>query len=314
LCPPSAYGKHELKYAKHNLSYEFSQKKGLEHILSYANLRADFMKKINNENLISNITKDYPFIDKSVIGTSRLGVPIYAFIIGHGAKDIMINASHHANEWITTLLLFNFLEEKASKYNKEIDLWNEIKLHCIPLVNPDGVNMVLGKKVSNDWKANACGVDLNKNYPANWYQAKSYYFQQGFCKPGAKNFVGERPLSEPETSAMAAYTFLNDFLTTLSLHTQGEEIYYKYLDFNPKGANELAKKFAEVSGYKLEEVPEESSFAGYRDWFITEFNRPGFTIECGLGENPLPLSDFSYMYKKTSPILEEALKWTAKQA
>jgi g-D-glutamyl-meso-diaminopimelate peptidase len=93
----------------------------------------------------------------------------------------------------------------------------------------------------------------------------------------------------------------------LSLHTQGEEIYWQYPGINVPGAEEMAQRFAEVSGYKPEEVPDESSHAGYRDWFIQEFNRPGFTIECGLGESPLPLSQFEDMYKKVSPLLWESL-------
>jgi g-D-glutamyl-meso-diaminopimelate peptidase len=106
---------------------------------------------------------------------------------------------------------------------------------------------------------------------------------------------------------MAAYTLFHDIDITLSLHTQGEEIYWRYMDFNPPNAEKLAKHFSLASGYKLEEVPDESSHAGYRDWFIRTFNRPGFTIECGLGESPLPLSQFDDMYKKVSPLLWESL-------
>ena len=36
---------------------------------------------------------------------------------------------------------------------------------------------------------------------------------------------------------------------------------------------------------------------GYKDWFIQTYNSPGYTIEAGLGENPLPISQFDKIYK-----------------
>ncbi|MCL2840661.1 MAG: M14 family metallocarboxypeptidase [Defluviitaleaceae bacterium] len=278
---------------------------------------------------IERLTQLYPLIDVSVFGTSRLGRPLYALTIGHGAKAIMINAAHHANEWITSIVLMKFLEECAQNYKINCKLWDNITLHCIPMVNPDGVDLVTGgieharpaykhartlsahynQPFPNGWKANICGVDLNSNYPSNWELARKHKYERGYTTPSPRDFVGSKPLSEPETCAMVAYTQINDFALTISLHTQGEEIYWRYMDYMPEGAEKLAKRFEEVSGYFLEDVPSESSHAGYRDWFISTFNRPGFTIECGLGENPLPLSQLDDIYKKTSPILREALVW-----
>ena len=254
------------------------------------------------ENIVHKFTK-HPFIDVNTIGHSRKGKSIYSLTLGNGDKSIMINASHHANEWITTVILLRFLEECAEKYAT----WaKHVTLCCIPMVNPDGVDLVLGKGAS-DWKANILGVDLNSNYPAGWALAKKYKFAKGYTQPGPRDYVGPHPLSEPESCAMVAYTRLCDFDMTLSLHTQGEEIYWRYKDYMPLGAAEIAARLAKASGYALEEVPDESSHAGYRDWFIETFNRPGFTIECGLGENPLPIEDFDSIYKKVGPLLWEAL-------
>ena len=60
---------------------------------------------------------------------------------------------------------------------------------------------------------------------------------------------------------------------------------------------------ARVSGYTLTNAPYESSFAGLKDWFIQKFRRPGYTIEVGKGENPLPLSQFSEIYRDNVPLL-----------
>ena len=72
------------------------------------------------------------------------------------------------------------------------------------------------------------------------------------------------------------------------------------------GAQKLAEDFARTSGYALEDTPYESAFAGYKDWFIRFFRRPGYTIEVGQGENPLPLSQFDGIYRRNLGILTAA--------
>ena len=42
---------------------------------------------------------------------------------------------------------------------------------------------------------------------------------------------------------------------------------------------------------------------GYKDWFIQTYNRPSYTIEAGLGENPLHISHFDEIYKDNIGIL-----------
>ncbi|MCL2285480.1 MAG: M14 family metallocarboxypeptidase [Firmicutes bacterium] len=267
----------------------------------------------------------YPIINHWVIGRSRMGSPVYALTIGHGEKHVLINAAHHANEWITSVIAMKFLEDCASSAKSEHEWINRTTLHIVPMVNPDGVDLVTGglnnshaayrkarlmageEPFPDGWKANIAGVDLNSNYPASWEQAKHDKFERGYTKPGPRDYVGMFPLCEPETAAMAAYTMAKKFVYTVSLHTQGEVIYWQYQDYSPPGAEELAKRLSAAAGYALEDVPDVSSHAGYRDWFIETFNRPGFTVECGLGENPLPLSDFESIYKKTAPLLWEVI-------
>jgi g-D-glutamyl-meso-diaminopimelate peptidase len=56
----------------------------------------------------------------------------------------------------------------------------------------------------------------------------------------------------------------------------------------------------------LADTPYNSSFAGYKDWFIKMYRRPGYTIEVGRGENPLPIEQFPEIYRAVLPILVEA--------
>ena len=110
---------------------------------------------------------------------------------------------------------------------------------------------------------------------------------------------------------MAELTRLVDPAMTLSYHTQGEVIYWKFLDMEPEGARALGERFARVSGYALEDTPYASGFAGYKDWFIQVFDRPGYTIEAGLGESPLPLSQFDSIYERNFGILALGLQYGA---
>ena len=124
--------------------------------------------------------------------------------------------------------------------------------------------------------------------------------------PGPRDYVGEFPLSEPESRAMADFTRSNNFTLTLSYHTQGEVIYWRYLDYLPPGSLNIVRLLSRVSGYTYENTPYASGHAGYKDWFIQEYNRPGYTIEAGLGESPLPLRQFDRIYRDNLGILSFA--------
>mgnify|MGYP002711687138 FL=1 len=96
----------------------------------------------------------------------------------------------------------------------------------------------------------------------------------------------------------------HNFALTLSYHSQGEIIYWRYLDFEPQKSREIAEYFGQISGYAVEETPYNSGFAGYKDWFIQYYDRPGYTIEVGLGQNPLPLTQFDKIYSDNAGILK----------
>ena len=92
----------------------------------------------------------------------------------------------------------------------------------------------------------------------------------------------------------------------LTYHSQGEVIFWKFLDYIPPRAEEIGNAFANLSGYTLEITPYSSSFAGFKDWFIQTYNLPAYTFEVGLGINPLPISQFNKIYKDNIGVLTEA--------
>lgn len=272
----------------------------------------------------------YPFLESGNIGTSVLGKPLFYLKIGVGQSEVFYNASHHANEWITSPLLMAYLEDYANAYafdstifnRNATELYNEASLYIVPMVNPDGVDLVTGEIAPGSeiynralrmnyppvdfpggWKANINGVDLNLQYPAGWEEARSIKFAQGYTSPGPRDYVGSAPLSQPESRAMYNFTLNHNFRLTLSYHTQGRVIYWKYLNYEPVNSYQIAQVMGRLSGYSVEETPAYSAFAGYKDWFILNYNRPGYTIEVGEGISPLPLSQFDGIYSENVGIL-----------
>ena len=146
-------------------------------------------------------------------------------------------------------------------------------------------------------------MDLNLQFPAGWENAKLIKYSQGFTFPAPRDFVGFGPLTEPESLALYNFTLKHNFKLVITYHTQGKEIYWQFQDYAPQKAEEIGKVFSNVSGYSLSEVPYNSSFAGYKDWFLQQYQRPGYTIEAGIGENPLPLSQFNDIYNNNLGIL-----------
>ena len=146
-------------------------------------------------------------------------------------------------------------------------------------------------------------MDLNLQFPANWEQAKKIKYEQGFISPAPRDFVGFGPLTEPEALAVYQFTLSHNFQLILAYHTQGEVIYWQYLNYLPPASYYIGEQFSIASGYLLETTPYESSFAGFKDWFIQNYNRPGYTIEAGLGKSPLPISQFNSIYNDNLGIL-----------
>ena len=284
---------------------------------------------------IERIVKTYPFCSVRQLTTTAFGSPVWSLTIGTGDRRVLYSAAHHANEWITTPVLLKFVEELAAALDAGgklfgVEAQNIVKaatIHTVPMVDPDGVDLVTGaieqgtleyetaRRLGDNypnipfpdgWKANLLGVDLNLQYPAGWLQAREIKFSQGYTKPGPRDYVGRAPLSQRESIALAEYTRETDPALVLAYHTQGREIYWQFGDYEVPGARALGEEFARLSGYTLTEVPYESGFAGYKDWFIQDFRRPGYTIEAGSGVNPLPIEQFDEIYRDNLGILVTA--------
>lgn len=276
---------------------------------------------------IEKLANTYPdLIRAEVIGKSVDGRNIYALKMGKGNVEIFFNAAHHAREHITTNLLMEMIDTYAQAYMKGIavdgysarPILDRTSIWFVPMVNPDGVTLVQkGHKSAKNpqyvlklngystdfraWKANIRGVDLNRQYPADWENIK---FNPG--KPGPLNYKGPKPLSEPEAKAIFDFTNRHNFKTAVSYHSSGEILYWNFHQDSYRYNRDLAiaRMIQGKTGYRLVFPGPNPSGGGYTDWFILAHKKPGFTPEVSpyVKEMPVPIGNFPRIWNQNKTI------------
>ena len=273
------------------------------------------------------LCRRYSFMTRFEVGRSVLGRSIWGLKLGAGEESVLYAAAFHGQEWLTALVLLRFVERLCQALDTGgsiagIDCRKALLgrgLVVVPCVNPDGVEIALaGAQAAGDltdevlrisggdlsaWNANARGVDINHNFDAGWHILRQLERAAGIDAPAPGKYGGTAPESEPETKAMADLCRRMELRSVLALHSQGEEIYWKYGERTPKGASLMARVLAMASGYELKTPEGTASHGGFKDWFIEKFDRPGFTVEMGKGANPLPLSEMETIYDRLEEML-----------
>ena len=269
------------------------------------------------------------------VGTSVLGNPIKALVLGNpnAKRRILVQASMHAREGITVPLVMRQAENmlqadaKGATYRglKISTMLQNVEIWVVPVSNPDGLRLVQGginsvpkawqSKVQKlnagsldftRWKANINGVDLNRNFPGYWETDPAY------PKPAPFNFAGTKPLTEPESQALYNLTMKEDFYSTTSYHAVGEILYW----YSPKHGilNELnlktAQQLSTLTGYRVLSTASQQPNGGFRDWFMYQFKRQGYTIEVATGIAPVPTSKFPSIWSKNKLVMVH-LAWLA---
>jgi g-D-glutamyl-meso-diaminopimelate peptidase len=196
---------------------------------------------------------------KCVIGYSFSGREIFAIHVGNDfGKQFISTYAIHGREWITARLALEHIKRGTG-----FGGW------VVPLVNPDGA--MIAQTYNSLWKANARGVDLNCNFDADWGEGRLNTRTRG-----SENCIGDCPLSERESKALADFTLKIKPCVTFSFHTKGGEIYWEYGGRGDKHGGEI---LAEATGYQLKKIY--FSCGGYKDWCIQKLGIPSYTIECG---------------------------------
>ena len=267
------------------------------------------------------------------LGKTFDGREIYDMVIGdiNAPNHVMINASIHAREYITTQLVMKqaaaFLQNPAESRQY---LENTV-IHVIPMINPDGVTISqfgldkLNKQETKDmvqvisqldgasdmntylrrWKANAQGVDVNRNFDALW---EDY---GGPAQVSSDRYKGEAVGCIPESAALIQLTNSYNFVKTVSYHTQGGVIYWYFgqtgeLRDRTEG---MAQAVSAVSGYPLDANYQNLDPAGYKDWAISKKGIPSLTIEVGRDTSPVDPAQFQEIWNKNKEVWRVILNY-----
>ena len=268
-----------------------------------------------------------PVIESFSIGKSCAGREITALRLPSGGQYVLFTAAFHGSEHITTNILLMFIEEFCDAYAKNRSLCGiNVKkalgnrgVIFVPRVNPDGCEISIrgaigcGREAGRIFKlcqgdfthynANLRGVDINHNFNAGWQELHELEKKEGIFGPASTRYGGEKPHSEPETQAVVNLCRENDICHAVALHAQGEVIYWSYNELQDKRTKQMAEIMAATSGYALDVPMGLAVGGGFKDWFIKEFRRPGFTVEVGRGKNPLPINDTFKIYAKLCEML-----------
>ena len=268
----------------------------------------------------------YPFLQLEKIGKTGMGKELLALRIGRREQYVLYAAAFHGTERISAAVCLRFVERlcRAILIGSDIAgvpvrrVFADRGLLALPMVNPDGVDIAIhGEKAADPggrikrlcgghfelWNANGRGVDINHNFDAGWQELRAAEEAAGIFGPGPTRYGGPRPNSEAETVALCELCRRYPIAHVLALHSQGEVIYWHYGTHTPEKAKRMANVLSASSGYALEEPMGLAAHGGFKDWFIREHGRPGFTVELGRGRNPLPPQELDGIYRRVEEML-----------
>lgn len=257
---------------------------------------------------------------------------IYCAVLGNpeAKKQIVVQVAIHAREYMNSQVIMEFLERYARQYEKGSykgmkysKLFNRVAVYIVPMVNPDGVTisqygiqaienknlrsklkkMKKSKGSYKYWKANARGVDLNRNFKWGWGKGSISK------KTASESYPGKHVLSEKEAIALdSLFKQLPNVRACLSYHPMGEIIYW-YVGQKgglKKCSRQLANLAKSPTGYKL--VAPGKHYLG-RGEFGNDCNMnrriPNLTIETGRSPCPLGRKEFTRIYQKNKTMIEK---------
>lgn len=228
--------------------------------------------------------------EPSVIGRSVQGYPLEIYQFGSGPTQRLIVAGIHGGYEANTSQLAWALIKHLSQYPELIP--GEVTLYILPVLNPDGLTF----SKDADGRANANGVDLNRNWDADW-QAD---WPLDGCWQLSPVTAGNHPGSEPETQALMAFIQSHKPDALISYHSAALGIFPGGKPIDP-AALHLAEQVAEVSNYPYPPLNTGCTYTGQLiDWAARQ----------GIAALDIELSTHSAIDWQTSlDILDVFLAW-----
>ena len=277
---------------------------------------------INDAHSLADMYPD--LIKLSSIGKSAEGRELLLMKIGRGDRKVFVCGTHHAREYIATTYLMYAMDRYAYAYRtgslfdgySPREIFGEITFCVVPMVNPDGVNLVQnglsatpaadsiaqmgiyeGEKYGYAaWKANIHGVDVNWNYDKDWSAERNKHLR------GSTGFNGDYPNSEPETAAVAAYVDSVPFDAYFSFHTQGQVYYWADSKSHPMY---LQNVVAAATGFTGQWDSGTGIGGSFFDYVYRKYDKPTITLElCPyVGNYPYPDGDFDTVWHPARNVL-----------
>lgn len=161
--------------------------------------------------------------------------------VNEDEPDVYYFGAHHAREPLSTEVVFYVLNHILDNYGTDPEITenvNQTEIWFIPIVNPDGHEVVLNQ-INTDWRKNIRdndgngsftngswlhpdGVDPNRNYGWNWGTSGTS------TDPGDLTYCGPEPFSEPELRAVRDLMIEQNFVAGISYHTYSELVLWPY--------------------------------------------------------------------------------------
>lgn len=294
-----------------------------EEVYTYESVSEDLVK----------LSQLYPdIITYKPLTITPFGRKVWAVKLGNGKSSILLHGAHHAREWMTSTLLMKMLEEYAKAYKEKLsvggfqpNILDEVSIWFVPMVNPDGValqqmgifsypsfmhprliEMNSGSLNFQRWKANINGIDLNRQYPANWDNLKGVN-----KKPSYQFYKGTHPLEAGEVKALVNFTYEINPEIVASYHSSGNMLFWGFYQWGLTHTTNfaidyytIAENISKMTKYKLEEPETYQQGGGFTDWFVEEFEKPALTVEIGslIKDNNLPLDSFPSIWERNKAI------------
>ena len=270
----------------------------------------------------------YPqFVRIASIGTSELGRDIPVLQIGdpNATYHVLMQGAMHGREHFTACLLMAI----ADYYLAQTETFSEsVCYHIIPMSNPDGVAISQSSTLdemqtaiyqsdlaagyttanpatyANQWKANALGIDLNRNFASGWEVSLERPV------PSSEKFRGTEAFSAAESRALRDYTLQYDFNATISVHSHGSVIYYQYGSSEPVNSMSYSLALAAKAATGYTPISYDGTTgAGYKDWAMDALQIPSLTLEIGCYTTPLADRDIYNTFFRCRELMPAINAW-----
>ncbi len=159
--------------------------------------------------LLKDLGEKYPSIKIEEEGEATGEFKIYSMSMGNPSNPgILIYSNVHGNEWENSYGTYVFIKYLAEHKDQNIIDLDKYFLKVVPIVNPFGHEHMT--------RQNKNLVDLNRN--GDYFWDKYIGADPGNYKPGAYDWKGTYPFSEPESKIYKNISESGNFLALLDLH------------------------------------------------------------------------------------------------